>query len=192
MRPISRRVTPRCRNMPNSPRRASTCELVLALMPNRPIRTATASSRYVTAKVRSNRRERALADLAGNGDVVVAAARDGVAQSSAELPGIGAFPQPERRRRGGAFTAQRDEGVAVHDDRATRTLVVAPDAAHRRTHDLAAEGRSNSVPTSKPAQVAAPPRKPTPESLPGGAGPVADRRIGGSPGRPSARRSDAR
>jgi len=28
--------------MPNSPRRASTCELVLALMPNNPISTATA------------------------------------------------------------------------------------------------------------------------------------------------------
>ena len=52
--------------MPNSPRRASTCELVLALMPNRPISTATASSRYVTAKVRSNSASERLRISAGS------------------------------------------------------------------------------------------------------------------------------
>ena len=40
--------------MPNSVRRARTCALALAPMPNRPIATAMPSSRYVTANVRSN------------------------------------------------------------------------------------------------------------------------------------------
>jgi hypothetical protein len=61
IRPISRRVAEVAQHAElAAPRR--TCELVLAPTPNNPISTATASSRYVTANVRSNVQR--LADLA--------------------------------------------------------------------------------------------------------------------------------
>ena len=60
--------------MPNSPRRASTCELVLALMPNRPI-----SDRHRLEQVRHRectveQRQRAVADFGRQRDVVIARA----------------------------------------------------------------------------------------------------------------------
>ena len=155
IRPISPRVTPRWRSMPNSPRRASTCELVLALMPNRPISTATASSRYVTANVRSNTAQRQPADLARHGDLVVAARAERDAHAVASRrPGSAPLSSQSAAvvaLRVAGLRARRYRAASRSRRRAARSR--ATRRARWRARVRPPSGRSNSVPTSQPAQV---------------------------------------
>src|SRR6185503_9874621 len=116
--------------MPNSRRRASTIAPTLAERPNKPTSTATASSAYVTANVRSKIRSDAVLISPGpetSSSLPPGSARSAAVASTTVAPGA------------------LDIHCTLDDDGALLARVVAPHARNDELPARAREGKSDSV-----------------------------------------------